>query len=119
MFPKINPNHKRRVPKRRNVTRITKEVRVEVLERSEGKCERCGRSRSYAFEMSHLKSAAHGGSGSNPANIVLLCGPSVNYGTCHNWADSTKEGRKWRMQKRKELIEIYERQNTTSSGSTD
>lgn len=107
MFPKVNPNHKRRIPKRRNITRITKEVRKEVLERSKGNCERCGRSRSYAFEMAHLISASDLGSGSDPANVVLLCGPSVNTGTCHNFADYTAKGRKWRMQKRKELIEYY------------
>lgn len=50
MIPKINPNHKRRVPKRGQATRITKSVRDEVLKRSEGKCERCGRTRAYAFE---------------------------------------------------------------------
>lgn len=109
--PKINPNHKRMKPKRRNVTRITKQVRDEVLERSQGECERCGRSRSYAFELSHLIQASQGGSGNDPANIVLLCGPSVNTGTCHNFADYTAEGREWRMNKRKELVEYYERKN--------
>jgi len=107
MFPKINPNHKRRKPLRRNVTRITKEVSDEVMRRSEGKCERCGRSRAYAFERAHLIQASSGGSGSDKTNIVLLCGPSTNTGTCHNFADYTAKGREWRMQKRKELIEYY------------
>lgn len=115
MIPKINPNHKRRVPKRRNITRITQAVRDEVLNRSEGKCERCGRSRAYAFEMSHLISAAQLGRGDDPANIVLLCGPSTNYNTCHHFADSTKDGRKWRMQKRKELKPYYEQINRTQN----
>src|SRR5690625_647381 len=115
MFPKINPNHKRRVPKRRNLTKITNEVRKEVLRRSEGKCERCGRSRSYAFEMAHLVQASQLGRGDDPANIVLLCGPSVNTGTCHNFADYTADGRDWRMAKRKELIKYYERQNTETN----
>lgn len=105
MHPK--PKHKRRVPK--NQSRITKEVRDEVLKRSEGKCERCGRSRSYAFEMAHLKQASQGGKGNEPWNIALLCGPSVNTGTCHNFADYTAKGREWRLAKRKELIEYYER----------
>ena len=105
MFPKVNPNHKRRVPKNR--TRITKEVREEVLKRSEGKCERCLRSRAYAFEMAHLVQASHGGRGDEPWNIVLLCGPSVNTGTCHNYADYTADGRAWRIGKRKELEKRY------------
>lgn len=106
-IPKINPNHKRRVPKRRNLTKITQKVRTEVLNRSEGKCERCGRTRAYAFEMAHLQQASQMGRGDDPANIVLLCGPSVNSNTCHNFADYTAEGRKWRMRKRKELMDYY------------
>ena len=90
-----------------HLTRITKEVREEVLERSEGKCERCGRSRAYAFEMAHLVNASQGGRGDDPANVVLLCGPSVNTGTCHNFADYTVEGRKWKLNKRKELRAHY------------
>ena len=115
MIPKINPNHKRRVPKRGQATRITKSVRDEVLKRSEGKCERCGRTRAYAFEMAHLVQASQLGRGDDPANIVLLCGPSVNTGTCHNFADYTAKGREWRMAKRKELIKYYERKNTETN----
>lgn len=116
--PVPKPNHKRRKPLRRNVTRITKEVRSEVLRRSEGKCERCGRSRCYAFEMAHLEQASAMGRGDTAYNIVLLCGPSTNTGTCHNFADYTAEGREWRMNKRKELKEYYERENRTSDRTT-
>lgn len=119
MFPKINPNHKRKSPKRGTLTRITQNVRAEVLERSEGKCERCGRTNAYAFEMAHLIQASHLGRGDDPANIALLCGPSVNTGTCHNFADYTAKGREWRMSKRKELIKFYERSNRKTSQSTD
>lgn len=105
------PNFPRRKPKRGGITRITQKARNEVLKRSEGKCERCGRTTAYAFEISHLVQASQGGSGSDPANLVLLCGPSVNSGTCHHFADYTAEGRKWRMNKRKELVSYYE-QNT-------
>lgn len=105
--PVPKPKHKRRVPKRGTLTKITNKVRQEVLRRSEGKCERCGRTRAYAFEMAHLIQASDLGRGDDPANIVLLCGPSVNTGTCHNFADYTAKGREWRMQKRKELIAYY------------
>lgn len=106
--PVPKPKHQRRKPKRKNRTRITQKARAEVLERSEGKCECCGRTSAYAFEMAHLIQASHGGRGDDPANVVLLCGPSVNTGTCHNFADYTAEGREWRMNKRKELIVYYE-----------
>lgn len=106
--PVPKPNHRRRVPKRGNVTRITPKARNEVYERvGMRKCERCGRTTAYSFEVSHLVQASQGGRGDDPANLVLLCGPSVNTGTCHNFADYTKEGREWRIQKRKELIEYY------------
>ncbi|WP_243299122.1 HNH endonuclease [Bacillus litorisediminis] len=101
------PRHRRRVPKRGNVTKITQKVRKEVMRRSEGKCERCGKSQAYSFEMAHLKQASQGGRGDEPWNIALLCGPSVNTGTCHNFADYTAEGRKWRMEKREELYKYY------------
>lgn len=107
-IPKINPNHKRRVPKRSSITKITNKVRNEVIDRSEHKCERCGRTSAYAFEMSHLIQASHGGRGDDPANVVLLCGPSVNTGTCHNFADYTAAGKDWRMKKREELRRYYE-----------
>lgn len=77
------------------------------MERSEGKCERCGRSRAYAFEMAHLINASQGGRGDDPSNIVLLCGPSVNTGTCHWYVDSTTSGREWKLNKRKELRAHY------------
>jgi len=113
MIPKINPNHKRRVPKRGTRTRITQKARNEVYERVGYRhCERCKRSQAYAFEVAHLIQASQGGSGDDPANLALLCGPSVNSGTCHWWADSTKEGREWRMEKRKELQEYYGRKRS-------
>ena len=95
------------MPKRRNITRITPSVRKEVLRRSEGKCERCGRTQAYAFECAHLINASQMGSGKEPWNVVLLCGPKVNSETCHNWADETRTGREWKQAKREELKKYY------------
>lgn len=105
--PTPKPSHKRRAPKRGDKTKITPKVREEVLRRSNWCCERCGKHSSWGMEMAHLLSAGKGGSGSEPWNIVLLCGPSVNSGTCHNFADYTKEGREWRKRKREELKRYY------------
>ena len=105
------PNFPRRKPKRGQLSKITQKVRQEVLNRSEHKCERCGRTNAYAFEMAHLVQASQLGRGDDPTNIVLLCGPSTNSGTCHNFADYTAEGREWRTEKRKELVQYYEREN--------
>ena len=95
-------------PKRGNRTRITQKVRIEVLRRSEGLCERCGKHSSWGMEMAHLEQASSGGSGSDESNVVLLCGPSVQTGTCHNFADYTSAGREWRKAKREELQNYYE-----------
>lgn len=106
--PVPKPHHNRRVPKRGNVTRITQKARNEVYDRVGYRhCECCGKSQAYAFELAHLQQASQGGQGDKPYNLALLCGPSVNTGTCHWWIDSTKEGRAWAMEKRKELIEYY------------
>lgn len=97
----------RNKPKRANKTRITKKVNDEVIRRSGGKCERCGRSQAYSFERAHLVNASQGGTGRDPSNIVLLCGPKVNSGTCHNFADETREGREWKQEKKIELEQYY------------
>lgn len=109
--PAPKPNHGRRKPKQKNVTRITQKVRDEVLNRSGGKCECCGKANAYAFETAHLINASHGGRGGDPKNVALLCGPSVNSGTCHHFADYTADGREWRMRKREDLRFYYEQQN--------
>src|SRR5690625_1028091 len=113
LYPK--PNHKRRVPKRGTRTRITPKARKEVYDRvgDYPYCECCGRSQAYAFEVAHLIQASQGGSGDDPANLALLCGPSTNSNTCHHFADYTAKGREWRMQKRKELIKYYEQKRAT------
>lgn len=100
--------HNRLKKKRGQHTAITQKVRREVERRSGKRCERCGRSRAYSFEMAHLTNASQYGSGSEPFNIALLCGPRVNSGTCHQWVDETREGREWKQKKRLELIKYYE-----------
>ncbi|WP_121605333.1 HNH endonuclease [Virgibacillus sp. Bac332] len=98
---------KRIKPKRGQLTKITQNVRKEVLERSGGCCERCGKHSSWGMEMSHLVQASQGGRGDLPSNIVLLCGPSVQTGTCHHFADHTKAGREWRMEMKDKLENYY------------
>ncbi|MDQ0158981.1 HNH endonuclease [Alkalibacillus salilacus] len=108
MYTKEQQLGKRKSRKQKDKTRITAKVRKEVKRRSGGRCERCGITNPWMFQMAHLEQASHVGPGDDPTNIVLLCGPSVNTGTCHDFADSTKEGREWRKRKRQELIEFYQ-----------
>ncbi|API92681.1 MULTISPECIES: hypothetical protein [unclassified Virgibacillus] len=109
MVPKINPNHKRIKPKVGNKTKITTKAREEVYRRAGRKCEICGRTNPWCFEVAHLVSAGQVGSGADPANLLLVCGPSVNSGTCHHFLDSTKEGREYKMKKHEELKRYYGR----------
>ncbi len=102
--PVPKPKRKRHKQTRGQRAKITQKARQAVYERANGKCEHCGRTRAYSFEVAHLISAAQGGRGDDPTNLALLCGPSVNTGTCHNWADYTADGREWRKQKYEELI---------------
>lgn len=102
-------------PKRGRHTAITDKCSTEVKRRaSEGnpegyaECERCGCSRpKVRFERAHLINASQYGEGGQPWNIAYLCGPKTETGTCHQWADETKEGHDWKMQKRAELFEYY------------
>jgi hypothetical protein len=103
------PQHKRRRRKRGQLSKITERVSKEVMRRSNECCERCGvnRNGAYALERAHLINASQLGSGREPWNVALLCGPKVNTGTCHQWADETREGREWKQRKRKELLQQY------------
>lgn len=106
--PVPKPKFKRYKPTRGQKSKITQSVSDEVIRRAGGKrCERCGTTSAYSYERAHLIQASQGGRGDDPANIALLCGPSVNTGTCHNIADYTAKGREWREKKRIELIEYY------------
>jgi hypothetical protein len=111
------PNHKRNKPKRGSLTRITQAVRDEVNRRSMEMmgtdvpvCEKCG----YARDLTkaHLISAAQGGSGSDPANIVNLCGSHGigghdGKGGCHDRADNSLAGRVWKEVMRCKLLDYY------------
>ncbi|MBP1999727.1 hypothetical protein J2Z69_000746 [Paenibacillus shirakamiensis] len=105
----------RHKPKRGRHTAITDKCSNEVKRRAaennpEGYlvCERCGCSRpSVRFERAHLINASQYGEGGQPWNIVLLCGPKTETGTCHQWVDETKVGNEWKMEKRRELLNYY------------
>lgn len=106
--PAPKPKHKRLKPKRGQHTKITKKAREEVYRRSGKRCECCGKSQCYAFEVAHLTNASAGGSGGNVSNLILACGPKVNSGTCHHWMDSTSKGREWKQEKKIELEQYYD-----------
>ena len=99
----ILSHHKRNKRLAGAITKVTDAVRVEVNRRSMEimgtdipVCERCGTSKQLS--KCHIKEASQYGAGYDPANIMNLCGTHGFRGTCHDWADHTKEGRLWKKQ---------------------
>jgi ribosomal protein S14 len=102
--PKVK--HKRNKPTAKQRGSISHKVRAEVEKRSGNRCERCGKYRSavWTLEMAHI-TRRWAQDGLTTANdLVHLCGPSTNSGTCHHFADYTRAGREWLKQFQNHLI---------------
>jgi len=102
------PKHKRGKKTAKQRGQVTKDVYAEARERSHDCCERCGRHESqvWTLEAAHtIRRWKFGQEGVTAEDIIFLCGPSTQTGTCHDFADHTQKGRKWLLQKRDELIE--------------
>ncbi|MCG7385063.1 HNH endonuclease [Paenibacillus sp. ACRRY] len=95
------PKHKRfkRTAKERG--RITSEVYEAALERSGGRCERCGKC-DY-LQCAHLIRRWKVEVETTVNDVAMLCGPSVNTGTCHNIIDYTQAGKEWAEEYRDRL----------------
>lgn len=103
--PVPKPNHRRRKLTTKMRGRISKEVYAEAWERSGGMCERC--KRGEYLECAHLIRRWKLDE-TTVNDVAMLCGPSVNTGTCHNWIDYTRKGREWAESYRNELYERSE-----------
>lgn len=105
--PQPKPKTRRFKPTTKMRGRISPEVYQVAYERSGGCCERCGKAGSQEYgtlQCAHL--VRRWKLDETTANdVAMLCGPSVNTGTCHNWIDYTKEGRMWAEEFRKQLYE--------------
>lgn len=104
------PRHKRGSKTAKQRGAVTKEVYKAAYERSGGRCERCGwregskSSHRWGLEAAHYQRRHNfGQAGVQSYDILMLCGPQVNSGTCHHWIDSTRAGMEWAKQKREEL----------------
>ncbi|MDK8182078.1 hypothetical protein [Paenibacillus sp. UMB4589-SE434] len=89
--------------------RISPEVYQAAYERSGGCCERCGKAGSPEYgtlQCAHLVRRWKLDE-TTVNDVAMLCGPSVNTGTCHNWIDYTREGRLWAQNYRKQLYDKY------------
>lgn len=109
--PVSKPQHGRRKKKRGQHTEVTQAVRNEIDRRSREIwnvnircCERCGTI--HNLTAAHIVNASQYGSGSDPANLIQLCG-THGFGGCHDWADNTAAGRKWKKEYAEFLQNYY------------
>ncbi|OBZ08902.1 hypothetical protein A8L34_22375 [Bacillus sp. FJAT-27264] len=110
--PVPKPAHKRGKRKQGQETAITIKVDKEIYRRASEAgytvCEHCGCSvPRFRFERCHMLNASQYGTGRAPWNVVILCGPRNDNGSCHHWADETVEGRDWKARKQAELYLYY------------
>lgn len=98
-------NHNRNAPRLRDRGRVRPEVYNAAYERAGGRCERCGykdgtidpSGQKWGLEAAHAVRRRHLEE-TTVDDIIMLCGPSVNTGTCHNFADYSREGRNWMIE---------------------
>lgn len=109
------PKHKRGKKTAKQRGAVSTEIYEAALERSGGRCERCGwapgqyDSRRWGLEAAHyMRRHNFGQEGVQPYDIIMLCGPQGNSGTCHHWVDSTRAGMEWAKEKREQLKRLEE-----------
>lgn len=104
--PVPKPKHKRNKPTAKQRGAISSEVYQAALERSGGRCERCGSTE--GLQCAHLVRRWKIEGRTTVNDVAMLCGPSVNSGTCHHYVDYTAEGKEWAKELRQEQYERTE-----------
>lgn len=106
------PRKRRSKPSAKQRGRITKSVYQKAVERAQGRCEACGwvegsyspDGRKWRLECAHLIRRWRIDTETTETEVAMLCGPSVNTGTCHNKVDYTRTGKEWAIQYREYLL---------------
>lgn len=104
--------HKRNKPRLRDRGLVRPEVYAAAYEAAGGRCERCGyvdgsfdpSGQKWGLEAAHAVRRRHLNE-TTPDDLIMLCGPSTNTGTCHNFADYTRDGRQWMVAYQKQRRE--------------
>lgn len=104
-LPVPKPVHGRRKKTARQRGAISDKVRKSVEARSQDRCERCGKNKSavMTLEMAHITRRWAIDGETTAKDLVRLCGPSTDSGTCHHWVDYTREGREWMKEFQKSI----------------
>lgn len=111
--PVPKPKHKRNKPTAKQRGAISKEVYSAALERSGGRCEQCGSTE--GLQCAHLLRRWQIEGETTVNDVAMLCGPSVNSGTCHHYVDYTAGGKQWALNKR---TEFYSRSFPETPGNS-
>lgn len=77
------------------MTGPTRRVREDVICRSNGMCERCGKQlHGQPYSVHHRRPRGMGGTvrpeSNQPANLLVLCGSATTPGSCHQWIESRR-----------------------------
>jgi 5-methylcytosine-specific restriction enzyme A len=78
------------------MTGPSREVRATVLERAQGRCERCRGPLDgpWGYSLHHRRPRGSGGSRqpwiNAPTNLIAVCGSATSPGGCHYWAESQR-----------------------------
>lgn len=94
--PVPKPAHKRNKPTAKQRGAISNEVYNAAMERSKGRCERCGSIK--GLQCAHLIRRWQIDGKTTVKDVAMLCLE------CHFWADNTKGGREWLSDYRNGLL---------------
>ncbi|CDN41682.1 Putative uncharacterized protein [Paenibacillus sp. P22] len=100
--PAPKPVHKRAKKTAKQRGQISPAVYAKAAERAGGRCERCGRRDAWMLQCAHLV-RRWTLEETTERDVAMLCGPSVNSGTCHWWVDYSRAGKEWAETFRKRL----------------
>ena len=98
--------NKRQKPTQRMMGEIRPKVRKKVNERSDGYCEGCGRHKlnCWTLENAHIDGRGVIDHMTEDTDLLRLCGPSTQSGTCHHYVTVSREGRQYMQDQRERLL---------------
>lgn len=108
--PVYKPKHKRIKPTQKQKGNISNSIRKKVNKRSEvdgyPRCEGCHKNKSacMTLENAHIESRGSIDHMTTENDLLRLCGPSTDSGTCHHYVESTKAGKQYMRDQREHLI---------------
>lgn len=110
--PVPKPKHQRGKKTAKQRGEISDRVRAAAKERAGGRCEACGwyegsydpSGRKWGLQCAHLIRRWDVDGETTETEVAMLCGPSVNSGTCHHLADYTAAGKEWGFRYRDYLL---------------